>query len=47
MNAQEYWKIFMETGAPEVYLLYNQAKRMETDHAFANPGVGSESILLQ
>ena len=29
MQAQDYWKIFLETGAPEVYLMYNQARRME------------------
>lgn len=26
MNAEEYWKLFTETGAPEAYLLYLRAK---------------------
>ena len=26
MNAMDYWQLFLETGAPEAYLLYNQAK---------------------
>ena len=26
MNAQEYWDVFLDTGAPEVYLLYRIAK---------------------
>ena len=25
MHAEDYWAIFLETGAPEVYLLYRQA----------------------
>lgn len=29
MNAQEYWTLFLETGAPEMYLLYNRARRLE------------------
>lgn len=24
MDAKEYWKLFMETGAPELYMLYRQ-----------------------
>ena len=32
MQAQDYWRFFLETGAPEVYVMYNQARRMvETD----------------
>ncbi len=26
MNAEECWKLFTETGAPEAYLLYLKAK---------------------
>ena len=29
MNAQNYWQLFLETGAPEMYLLYNEAKKAE------------------
>lgn len=29
MNAQDYWQVFLETGAPEMYLFYNKARKME------------------
>lgn len=29
MNAADFWQIFLETGAPEAYMLYNSALRME------------------
>ncbi len=45
MNAQFFWNVFMQTGAPEAYLLYNKAKRMEdsnvSDHqSFSAAGEG-------
>lgn len=27
MEANEYWSLFVQTGAPEAYLLYRQAVR--------------------
>ncbi len=27
MDANEYWSLFLQTGAPEIYLLYKQAIR--------------------
>ena len=47
MNAQAYWQVFLETGAPEMYLLYNQARRMERAYASGDPGAGYEGNLLQ
>ena len=47
MNAAEYWKIFMETGAPEAYMMYTQAKRMEKSHVFDDPGYRPQSGGLQ
>lgn len=41
MNAYDYWQIFLETGAPEMYLLYNNAKKMENIHVLEDSGVGS------
>ena len=32
MNAQDYWNFFLETGAPEYYLLYQNALKMEAPH---------------
>lgn len=26
MSAQDYWNVFLDTGSPEVYLLYKIAK---------------------
>ena len=47
MNAQDYWTIFVETGAPEVYLLFNKARRMEENHVSNDPGFGSAGIGVQ
>ena len=47
MNAQDYWSIFLETGAPEIYLLYNQLRRMEERDVSNDPGVGYSGIGLQ
>ena len=40
MNARDYWSLFMETGAPEMYLLYNLARRMEVPDASDITGSG-------
>ena len=40
MNKETYWKLFLETGAPEAYLLYNRAKRMEHRHVSDNQSTG-------
>lgn len=41
MNAQDYWNIFLETGAPEMYLLYHNALRMEDTNVLDNTGIGA------
>ncbi len=33
MDAEFYWQVFLETGAPEMYLLYNNARKSEDTHA--------------
>ena len=38
MESADYWKIFMETGAPEYYLLYQRAAKMEACHVSDDPG---------
>lgn len=43
MNAKDYWQIFLETGAPEMYLLYHKAQKMETMHVFDRSGTGTQS----
>ena len=32
MNAENYWQLFLETGAPEMYILYQHALKMEDKH---------------
>lgn len=46
MKANDYWQVFLETGAPEAYLMYTDAKRMESTHVFENarPGDPGNSI---
>ena len=38
MNAANYWQLFIETGAPEMYLLYQKAKKTEDAHVSDHPG---------
>lgn len=48
MNARNYWQLFLTTGSPEAYLLYHEAKRMETEpHVFDDPGAGAAGNGLQ
>ena len=47
MDTQDLWQIFLETGAPEMYLLYNKAKKMEASHVCDDPGTGSAGHTLQ
>ena len=47
MNAQEYWKIFVETGSPEAYMLYSKAKKVEAINVSNNKSVGIKSNRLQ
>ena len=41
MQSQEYWKLFLETGIPEVYLMFNSTRKMEKENAYNNSGVGT------
>ena len=47
MDTNTFWQMFLETGAPEMYLLYNQAKRMEKSHVPDDPGTGAAGNSLQ
>lgn len=47
MNAQQLWQVFLETGAPEMYLLYNKVKKMEESNVPDNPGPGAAGHSLQ
>lgn len=47
MNSQFCWQLFLDTGAPEAYLLYNKAKKMEDMHVPDDQGTGIACNLLQ
>lgn len=38
MNSAFYWDLFMETGAPEIYLCYQEAKRSEEKYVSDSTG---------
>ena len=38
MTARDYWNFFLETGAPEYYLLYQNALKMEAPNVLDDPG---------
>ena len=47
MNAEDYWRLFLDTGAPELYILYQNAQKMEKIHVLENTGAGTQSHSLQ
>ena len=47
MNAENYWQLFLETGAPEMYLLYQKALKMEGNHVSDRSGHRPEGYGLQ
>lgn len=47
MDSQSYWQLFLETGAPEMYLLYNKARKMEDVHVFNDTGSGASGNCIQ
>jgi len=47
MNTQEYWQFFLETGAPEFYLLYNNARKMEKTDVLDDTGPCTSGHSLQ
>lgn len=47
MTKKDYWQLFLETGAPEAYLFYNRARRMEQNHVSDNQSIGAAPDRLQ
>ena len=41
MKSHDAWKLFAETGMPEYYLIYTNAKRMENAHVPDTSGSGA------
>lgn len=46
MNTQQLWQTFLETGAPEVYLLYHQAKKVDNSNVPDSTGAGPSGNAL-
>lgn len=46
MESQDYWKLFMDTGAPELYLMFNNARKTESKHVFDDSGPGTSGCKL-
>ena len=47
MEAKEYWQLFLETGAPEAYLLYSKQVKSEAQYVLDHSGCCSEGDGLQ
>lgn len=47
MNTNQLWQTFLETGAPEVYVLYNEAKKLEAVDVSDDQGPGIACNQLQ
>ena len=47
MDAQQFWQLFMDTGAPEMYMLYQKARRMEEPDVFEGTGSCASDHTLQ
>lgn len=47
MNAMDYWQLFLETGAPEAYLMYSKQLQSEASYVCNTPGNRPESNGLQ
>lgn len=47
MDAMAYWQLFLETGAPELYLMYHRARKTEDGHVLDDQGTGASGVSLQ
>ncbi len=47
MDAGMLWQLFLDTGAPEAYMLYQRARRMEGTDVFDDAGTGAARYGLQ
>ena len=43
LGSKEYWQLFLETGAPELYMMYVGALKTEGSHVPEHHSVGAES----
>ncbi len=47
MKSSDYWQIFLETGAPEAYLMFTKARKAEGIYVSDHTGVGIAGNGLQ
>ena len=47
VRSEQYWDLFMMSGAPELYLLYSSAKRAEEENVFDDSGPGPACNSIQ
>ena len=47
MRSVDYWQLFLETGAPEAYLMYSKQLKSEANYVFDGSGHRPESNRLQ
>ena len=47
MHSADYWQLFLETGAPEAYLLYSRKLKSEANYVYDDSGHRPESDRLQ
>ena len=47
MKSTDYWQLFLETGAPEAYLMYNKQLKAEANYVYDDSGCRPESNRLQ
>ena len=38
MYANDYWQLFLETGAPEAYLMYSKQRKSEERYVYDGSG---------
>lgn len=47
MESEMIWQLFMETGAPEMYMLYNRARKAEEAHVSDDSRTCTAGLTLQ
>ena len=47
MDSNECFRVFMDSGIPEYYVLYQQLKKMEESDVSNDPGTSTSGLSLQ
>lgn len=47
MKSDLCWQLFLKTGSPEAYLMYNEARRLEQSYVSQHEGPGGPGNTLQ